>query len=515
MTQVKRVLGTLNAAWGAVHVERHGKYSVERLRQLNKFQNSRSLARSWLVIALTPLPCLAAITLLDTIPLKPPSLGFEHSQLFWVRAYLMTWMTLVSVMVQFQQTIPRLGVTSTQILLVASAVSTFSTAVVLALAKLIGFPVPFTIALSSIGASLAFIACLVYLWGRNLQSDPDVRLRFVNYVVLVNKMVALIYIYSVFSYVFNRLDLYPQAVFALLLPVLKLVVKNWISSSINHMEDLKPEAIVFNVEVFHALYVAYSMQMATSQSTIVVLMVVDFVHAYSSFRRLSALAHVSIQQSPSISLDSSFQHRQPERPARPTQNAPSFQDLIPGQPTTTQNLQQDECTLTATRQSEKLSTLPKDELRFVDALSPAERLEKVESVLQLLHMTEFVVLVEYTEVMIPVVYCLYLLVMSHLPNRVYYSQLKDLSAERLGSNIHNILVYAFLELVSFLLLSWFLGRKLRTSSIHQLAFVLENQWQLVQSKLILWVVFAVQSSLQHFGADYSFQFRWLHADPHQ
>ncbi|GAB9477265.1 hypothetical protein Gpo141_00014329, partial [Globisporangium polare] len=69
---------------------------------------------------------------------------------------------------------------------------------------------------------------------------------------------------------------------------------------------------------------------------------------------------------------------------------------------------------------------------------------------------------------------------------------------------------ALLEVLSFALLSLVLGKKLQVSSIHQLAFVLETQWQLVQSKLIVWVVFSVTTSLDHFGADHSFQFRWLH-----
>lgn len=112
-------------------------------------------------------------------------------------------------------------------------------------------------------------------------------------------------------------------------------------------------------------------------------------------------------------------------------------------------------------------------------------------------MTECILLVEYTEVMIPMVYCLYLLVVDHLSNRVYYAQLKNLND-------------ALLELVSILLLSWLLDRRCSgVPSIHLLAFVLENQWQIVQVKLVLWVVVAVQLSLKHFGADYSFQFKWF------
>lgn len=41
-------------------------------------------------------------------------------------------------------------------------------------------------------------------------------------------------------------------------------------------------------------------------------------------------------------------------------------------------------------------------------------------------------------------------------------------------------------------------------------FVLQPQWQLVQSKLVLWVVFSMQITIAHFGSYYSFQFAWLH-----
>ncbi|GAB9475969.1 hypothetical protein Gpo141_00013044 [Globisporangium polare] len=61
-----------------------------------------------------------------------------------------------------------------------------------------------------------------------------------------------------------------------------------------------------------------------------------------------------------------------------------------------------------------------------------------------------------------------------------------------------------------MLLGHVLGKKLQISPIYQLTFVLETLWQLVQSKLILWVVFSVQTSLDHFGADSSFKFVWLH-----
>ncbi|KAL3672044.1 hypothetical protein V7S43_002708 [Phytophthora oleae] len=63
------------------------------------------------------------------------------------------------------------------------------------------------------------------------------------------------------------------------------------------------------------------------------------------------------------------------------------------------------------------------------------------------------------------------------------------------------MTYSLLELVSFLMLSYMLQRKVGVSSIRQLAFVLSSQWEVAQSKFVLWVVHSV-----HFGVDFSF---WL------
>jgi hypothetical protein len=60
-----------------------------------------------------------------------------------------------------------------------------------------------------------------------------------------------------------------------------------------------------------------------------------------------------------------------------------------------------------------------------------------------------------------------------------------------------------------------LQRRLHISTIRQLAFVLETQWQNVQAKLILWVVFSLQTSVLHFGVDFTFKFAWLKDDASQ
>lgn len=93
----------------------------------------------------------------------------------------------------------------------------------------------------------------------------------------------------------------------------------------------------------------------------------------------------------------------------------------------------------------------------------------------------------------------YMAVMAFLPNRIYYPQLATLDATNLLHTLLRILVYGFIELLSLLILDWLMWRKMKFSPMAQLAFVLEAQWKSIQAKLILWVLYTVQSSLQHYG----------------
>lgn len=125
----------------------------------------------------------------------------------------------------------------------------------------------------------------------------------------------------------------------------------------------------------------------------------------------------------------------------------------------------------------------------------------------------------------------------HLPNRVYYPYMTDVDGEKLRSTIQSVLLYATMELVSFIALTATIRRRLPISGIHQLAFVLEKHAVGIQAKLTFWVLYVLQSTLIHLGtksflffvpqhlhceqalgaflirligADYSFQFAWLH-----
>lgn len=71
--------------------------------------------------------------------------------------------------------------------------------------------------------------------------------------------------------------------------------------------------------------------------------------------------------------------------------------------------------------------------------------------------------------------------------------------EKLRQTIGNVMLYCFLQLVSLVTLFIVLWHRLQISGLRQLAFVLEKQGEQVQTKLIFWVFYNVQATLQHFG----------------
>ncbi|KAJ8578812.1 hypothetical protein ON010_g392 [Phytophthora cinnamomi] len=137
------------------------------------------------------------------------------------------------------------------------------------------------------------------------------------------------------------------------------------------------------------------------------------------------------------------------------------------------------------------------------------KLSYTRKVRRLLYMAEFVLLLNYVDVIVPLVFSIYLAVMYELPNRRYYAQLEGMQKDLLYLTLKNVLFYCSLQLISLILLIIALQRKLGLSPIRQLAFVLEKQFAGLQIKLIFWVFYNVQASLKHAGYDYSFHFVWL------
>ncbi|EGZ27809.1 hypothetical protein PHYSODRAFT_321538 [Phytophthora sojae] len=81
-----------------------------------------------------------------------------------------------------------------------------------------------------------------------------------------------------------------------------------------------------------------------------------------------------------------------------------------------------------------------------DTTSTSVKYRYVVELRKVLYITEFVMLVNYVEVVIPVIFSAYLLAMYHLPNGTYYDQMAEMDDIRLREAVFNVLLYAALQL---------------------------------------------------------------------
>ncbi|KAG6587374.1 uncharacterized protein IUM83_02991 [Phytophthora cinnamomi] len=142
-----------------------------------------------------------------------------------------------------------------------------------------------------------------------------------------------------------------------------------------------------------------------------------------------------------------------------------------------------------------------------DIFSREERALFIHQTTRVLFITEFIILAEYVEVILPIAYGLHHITMYRLPNCVYYPALVSLSSSEFSTPM---MTYCFLEFLSLVLEIIVLGRILGFSTLRQLAFVLDKQAGIIQSQLASLLLYIMQISLTHIGADFTFKFAWLH-----
>lgn len=127
----------------------------------------------------------------------------------------------------------------------------------------------------------------------------------------------------------------------------------------------------------------------------------------------------------------------------------------------------------------------------------------LKSTLELLRSTEMMLLVEYIECAIPLLYAIYIAILFHLPNHKYYPEMETMTETKLRSTVNNILIYAFLELLSLLYVHWRLRSRFGFSALHQLAFALEKEALVVQASFLCWTLVILEFTLKHYGTSRS------------
>lgn len=279
----------------AAQVEFHGQYSVERLRLLH--DSTTSAASTLHVVAAlvaTPLPCLAVILLLDTIPLDPPSAGTNGNVGFWVRASVSNAACSLCLITLYASAIPTLRLSRSQVLVVVTVVVTVVAAGTqragYALALGIGFPVPFIATLQGPVYVSLLVDSLSGVSASHIRATPCARTALRDWIMVVITMNSMLTVYPLCNYAFEKASAHGQMGISLLMGAVKIAYKNAISRSIREQADRRPEIVSFQAEVSHALFVTFSMQNASSMSTIAVLLSVDLIHGCATLYEVHLMA---------------------------------------------------------------------------------------------------------------------------------------------------------------------------------------------------------------------------------
>ncbi|KAG7375425.1 hypothetical protein PHYPSEUDO_001285 [Phytophthora pseudosyringae] len=112
-----------------------------------------------------------------------------------------------------------------------------------------------------------FILFRVMLGIRMLRQLLAQREQLIQYMNLLHAQVMMMFVYPAYEVLVHFVQWSRfQLPVILLLPVMKVIIKNIVLRCTKHIEDMTPELVVFTVDFFNAIYVVTCVQSATSVS---------------------------------------------------------------------------------------------------------------------------------------------------------------------------------------------------------------------------------------------------------
>lgn len=320
-----------------------------------------------------------------------------------------------------------------------------------------------------------------------------------------------------------------QGLLVIVVPIIKLIMKNVVARLCRYFEDLAPVTIVFSVELFDTLFTNVCMLNARSWTTSglvsCVHVLLSGITLYMLSQRISTVQimlqdHglefsndllplvIALCQSPAPGNPTQFalirlraSHPQPisrdcearllvlealnvynhSTEPRVLATALSAVSLTP------------RSTATLGRRRSSIQVFP---LRTDNHVKPAKSTapELLLAIFQLMYQCEYLVLSQYVQSITTVSWAIQHAELMHLSNAQFYPP--SVTATALPWTIS---LYPILVIFSGLALHYVIRSRLRLSVPTILAFVLETQAELVQSHLMFWTLVLAQFSLQHFG----------------
>eukprot|EP00644_Phytophthora_capsici_P001817 jgi/Phyca11/107949/e_gw1.14.527.1 len=542
----------LKKIWNSTQLSHFGgKYSLERMLALENYVRSTSFTRVLFVCLGTPVPMILLVVFQEVIPLQKPTDGWQVNYGLWIRVGIQAAVIAYAVTTFLQYHVDESTVSLGQLIVICVFEAVVYTAVGMIIAALWVFPVPF------IHLTLFWVLPTTLLISRRIvtgaQEFHGLILRkeqLKRFGKVLSSQLVMVVIYPLYQLLFDFAigSSYEMPVI-LLLPVMKLVMKNTLTNSIKHMEDMVPQVVIFTIDFFNAVYVATSMQNASSTVTVTVIVVVDVVQSVLKLIELhentrSVLQRVPLESTTNgnnllLAVLSWLQHSDLNirteslkniqltscLPLELTSEAKKLLASIENLPvtkshhhlSTRSSLNGPPVSL---RTAFKCSCFPKSSSvqpiqsvlteSWCEKVIPTSRYSGILSeTLEMLFTSECLVLSEYLEFVIPILYGNYTVMMANLPNAQYHSEMHGITSENVSQKLRGIFIYGALEFISFVILAVILHRNCGIQALYQLAFVLETQMSLVQGSLVLWMTSIFAYRVVHFGIDFTFRLSWV------
>lgn len=437
------VLWRTFTAWQAAQSAHHGLYSISRLQALQDYIDTNFTAARFLsLVILASWPCIVTIVLIDVVPLDPPNREVKANSAFWARSTFTAIVFTLSYVQQTTSMAPMLELPRRHVIGIALVATAGAQACHYAFALSIGFPVPFSLLLE---APAWFLLICGYFTMANLHhicSCPKALACLVDFLSVSTLSMSQLAIYPLCSHIFAVSSPTTQIGLSLLLHLVKNVYRFAIGHFVREMPDRKARVVTFHAEIAHSLFMTFSLQRTSSILTLAVLLTVDLFRStltlldvYTRIRRLNKLEHVmnkdafnkgsplsAIGRANSIvtgcRLESKFttssnlsagsgkksrfvQQIQRWRTLSPKKIAQAPTKVVIAGPTRAEVTVETRIVPIAT--GENISPTESRRAGFGRLLSPGEA-EYVEGTLQLLRLTEFAILSELIEFLVPAIY---------------------------------------------------------------------------------------------------------------
>lgn len=535
--------------WNAMQITNFGgKYSIERMLALDEYVRNTTLLRVLAVIVVTPIPVAAVVVAQESVPLQDPAAGWSANYGFWVRFGVVALITPYSTIVDTAALVDGVELSPRQLIVFCTCTAVVYTAADMAFAACWRFPIPFvTITLSMVVVFIMLALFRLIVGAQVFHEIASRREQLKQFNTYVSVQLTMTMIYPAYQLLFNwAAGTRWELPVLMLLPVMKLVLKISMARTIPHKEDMVPEAVVFTVDFFDALYLATCIQNVSALSTVVAIMTVDFLQIAVELHELHERTEKVLRRLRRVvDGDTSLLGtvtaicRRPDLLQRQALsevrvNSCIVHQLSPEARLLLQSISGKASTALGNTSSEHGAALtvaqlaarkrlcnpfrkvpPHTEVKTIAVRSkPAEPVQVLHDssilseALEALFTAECLILTEYLESIVPILYGGYVVVMVFFPSAKYHTEMEGITHENVGGMVQRVFLYAILELVSFMVLAVIMRRNCGIQALYHLAFVLETQAPIIQSKFLMWTVMTLTYRVVHFGADFSFRFNY-------